>query len=129
MVKEIKIIGKVLSGKGGGRSFLKLPWVKQQITAKLLFTPYLGTLNIQISSDSTGKRKLLEKVASMMVYPAEGYSTGKIFKATIDTVKCGIVIPEVVGYPQNLIEIIAPVNLREKLQLSDGDEIIVTVIL
>lgn len=129
MVKEIKLNGKVFSGKGGGKSFLKLPWVKKQIIAKLGFTPYLGTLNIQISSDSAGKRKMLEKLASMMVYPAEGYSTGKIFKATIDTVKCGIVIPEVVDYPQNLIEIIAPVNLREKLQLADGYEITITVLL
>lgn len=129
MLKELKLNGKVFSGKGGGKNFLKLPWVKQQITAKLLFTPYLGTLNIQISSDSTDKRKLLENVASMMVYPAEGYSTGKIFKATIDTVECGIVIPEIAGYPQDLIEIIAPVNLREKLQLADGDEITVKVLL
>ena len=128
-MKEIKINGKVFSGKGGGKNFLKLPWVKQQITTKLRFTPFLGTLNIQISRDSAGKRKLLENVPSMMVYPAEGYFKGKIFKATIGTVECGIVIPEVVGYPKDYIEIIAPVNLREKLQLSDGDEITVTVLL
>ncbi|MBC7129766.1 DUF120 domain-containing protein, partial [Candidatus Bathyarchaeota archaeon] len=36
-------------------------------------------------------------------------------------VKCAIIIPEVDGYPGNVMEIIAPVNLREKLGLKDGD--------
>jgi len=126
-VKEIKLSGKVFSGKGGGKKFLQLPWVNQQITAKLSFTPYLGTLNIQLSSDSTPKRKLLENVGSLMVYPAEGYCNGKLFKASIGTVECSIVIPDVAGYPNDILEVIAPVNLRDKLQLADGDEITVTV--
>ena len=126
-MEKMKLSGKVFSGKGGGKKFLQLPWVKQQITAKLSFTPYLGTLNIQLSIDSASKRKLLENVASLMVHPAEGYCNGKLFKAAIGTVECGIVIPEVAGYPHATLEVIAPVNLREKLQLTDGDEIAVTV--
>ena len=126
-MEKIKLSGKIFSGKGGGKKLIQLPWVKQQITAKLSFTPYLGTLNIQLSSDSAAKRKLLENVASLMVYPAEGYCNGKLFKAAIGTVECGIVIPDVAGYPHDILEVIAPVNLREKLQLADGDEITVTV--
>ena len=126
-MKEIELSGKVFSGKGRGKKFLKLPWVKQQITAKLGFTPYLGTLNIQVSSDSAAKRKLLENVESMLVYPVEGYCTGKLFRAAIGPVECGIVVPGVLGYPNDILEVIAPVNLREKLQLADGDEITVKV--
>ncbi len=126
-MEKIKLDGKIFSGKGGGRKFLKLPWVKQQITAKLGFTPYTGTLNLQLSDKSAAKRKLLDTTAAMTVYPAEGYCRGKLFKASIGTVECGVVIPEVAGYPHDIIEVIAPMNLREMLKLADGDEITVTL--
>jgi riboflavin kinase len=126
-VKKIKLSGKVFSGRGNGEKFLKLPWIKQQIKEKLGFTPYPGTLNIRLTEESTKRRKLLEKTASMKICPAEGYCNGKIFKASIGALECAIVIPEVAGYPENLLEIIAPVNLREKFQLADDDEITVTV--
>lgn len=128
-MEEIKLCGKVFSGKGGGKKFLQLPWVKQQISENLSFTPYLGTLNIKLSSDSAVKRELLENIAAMRVLPAKGYCEGKLFKATIGTVECGIVIPEVEGYPHDLLEVLASENLREKLQLVDGDEMTITVLL
>lgn len=126
-MEKIKFSGKVFSGKGGGKKFLELQWVKRQINAILGFTPYAGTLNIRLSDESVTRRKLLGKAASMTVYPAEGYRNGKLFKASIGTLECAIVIPEVAGYPENVLEIIAPVNLREKFQLADGDDITVTV--
>jgi riboflavin kinase len=128
-VEKIKLSGKIFSGKGGGKKFLQLQWVKQQITAKLGFTPYTGTLNLQLSDKSAANRTLLDTTAAMTVYPAEGYCNGKLFKASIGTVKCGIVIPQVAGYPHDILEIIAPVNLRETLKLADGDEITVAVTL
>jgi len=128
-VEKIKLNGKIFSGSGGGRKFLTLPWVKQQITAKLGFIPYTGTLNLQLSDKSAAKRKLLDTATAITVYPAEGYCKGKLFKAAIGTVECGVVIPEVAGYPPDILEVIAPVNLREQLKLADGDEITVTVTL
>jgi riboflavin kinase len=126
-LKKIKLSGKVFSGQGEGEKFLELPWVKRQVKEKLGFIPYHGTLNVRLSEESAKRRKLLEKVASMKVCPAEGYCSGKIFKAFVGMLECAIVIPEVAGYPRDVLEIIAPANLREKLQLADGDKITVTV--
>ncbi len=126
-MEKIEFNGKVFSGKGGGKRFLDLQWVKRQINAVLGFTPYAGTLNMRLSDESVAHRKLLEKAASMTVYPADGYSSGKLFKASIGMLECAIVIPEVVGYPPDVLEVIAPVNLRDQLQLADGDEVTVTV--
>ena len=126
-MKKIKLSGKVFSGRGEGEKFLELPWVKRQVKEKLGFIPYHGTLNIMLSEKSAKRRKLLEKAASMKVCPAEGYCSGKIFKAFVGMLECAIVIPEVAGYPRDVLEIIAPANLREKLQLADGDKITVTV--
>jgi len=38
-----------------------------------------------------------------------------------------VVVPDIPGYPHNLLEILAPVNLRETLGLKDEVEIEVTV--
>jgi riboflavin kinase len=126
-LKKIKLSGKVFSGRGEGEKFLELPWVKRQVKEKLGFIPYHGTLNVRLSEESAKRRKLLEKATSMKVCPAEGYCSGKIFKAFVGMLECAIVIPEVAGYPRDVLEIIAPANLREKLQLADGDKITVTV--
>jgi riboflavin kinase len=119
--------GTVFSGGGEGKRFVDLPWVKRQIREKLGFIPYSGTLNLRLSEKSVKRRKLLEKAHSVKVYPAEGYNSGVLIKASIGTLDCAIVVPEMAGYPKNVLEIIAPVNLREKLQLEEGSEVTVTV--
>jgi len=126
-LKRIKLSGTVFSGGGEGRKFLELPWVKRQITEKLGFVPYSGTLNVKLSEESAKRRKLLEKAPSVKICPADGYCNGLLFKALIGTWACAIVVPEVAGYPKDLLEIIASVNLRETLQLEDGSEVTVTV--
>jgi riboflavin kinase len=126
-LKRIKLNGTVFSGGGAGKKFLDLPWVKQQIEKKLGFAPYSGTMNVLLSEESAKRRKLLEKVHSTKICPANGYCNGALFKAFIGTLECAIVIPEVAGYPKDVLEIIASVNLRETLQLEDGSEVKITV--
>jgi riboflavin kinase len=124
---KIALNGTVSHGGGEGKKFLELPWVKRQIHEKLGFTPYPGTLNVKLSQESAEHKKLLEKAHSFEVCPAEGYCRGMLIRASIGTLECAVVVPEVAGYPANLLEIIAALNLRETLQLEDGDEVTVTV--
>jgi riboflavin kinase len=126
LLKKIEFSGTVISGDGDGEKFMELPWVKRQITEKLGFTPYPGTLNVKLTEESAKQRKLVEKTPSAKVLPAEGYSEGLLFKAFIGIVQCAIVIPQVAGYPNDLLEVIASVYLREALQLEDGCEVTVT---
>jgi riboflavin kinase len=126
-LKIIELNGTVLSGVGGGKKFLELPYVKQKIKEKLGFAPYAGTLNVKLTKESAKRIKLLEKTRTIKICPAEGYCTGALFKAFIGILECAIVVPEVEGYPNDLLEIIAPVNLRKMLQLEDGSEVTVTV--
>ncbi len=128
-MKRIELSGTVFSSRGEGKKFLELPWVKRQIEQKLGFTPYSGTLNVMLSEESVKRKKLLEKAQSIKVCPADGYCSGTLIKAFIGKLECAIVVPEVAGYPKEILEIIAPVNLRETLQLEDGGEVTVTVIL
>jgi riboflavin kinase len=128
-VKKLNFDGKVFSGRGSGEKFLRLPWVQTQIKEKVGFNPFLGTLNIKLSEGSTKLRRALEEKPFSRIYPAEGYKSGMLFKASIDDSECAVVIPEVEGYPTNILEIIAPVNLRTAFKIRDGDEITVSVCL
>ena len=59
-MKRIKLDGKVFSGRGEGKKFIELPWVKRQIIKKLGFKPYLGTLDVKLTEKSAKKRKILD---------------------------------------------------------------------
>jgi len=127
---KITIRGKVCGGKGEGSFFVSKPWVMKQVKKKLGFKPYLGTLNIQLLSEYKEIVKILENHNGIEIIPKEGFCPGKCFKAAVSgRIKGAVVIPRVPSYPKDMLEIIAPVNLRETLGLKDGDEIEITVLL
>jgi riboflavin kinase len=122
--------GKVFSGKGEGTEFLNLPWVRKQIEEKLGFIPYEGTLNVKLHKDSVNLRRMLTSASGIEILPQPGFCHGRLFKACLmGTVVCAVVVPGVSGYPEDVIELVASVNLREKLQLLDGDLVNVKIML
>jgi len=109
---------------------MKLPWVKKQIREKLGFVPHAGTLDVRITEKSVKLKRVLAEGPGMDILPTAGFCSGKCFKASFKTeLKCALVIPEVAGYPEDLIEIIGPENLRKKFHLLDGDPVQVNVML
>lgn len=129
-LQKLRVSGKVSSGKGEGERFIKLPWVSEQIAKKIGFFPYPGTLNIKLKGKSCIKSQLLKAAKAVEISPVAGFCRGKCFKAYLaGNVECAIVIPEIADYPEDLLEIIAPINLRERLSLKNGDTITVEIIL
>jgi len=124
---KIVFEGTVFSGTGNGKKFICLPWVKQQIEEKLGFSPYSGTLNIRLNKESAKKKILLEKAEGIEVEPQVGYCPGVLFKACIGALECAVVVPKVPNYPSDVLEVIAPVCLRERLKLVDGSLVTVSV--
>jgi len=124
---KIVFKGTVFSGTGNGKKFICLPRVKQQIEEKLGFTPYSGTLNIHLTKEGVEKKILLENAKGIEVEPQVGYFPGVLFKACIGTLECAVVIPKVPNYPSDVLEVIAPVCLREHLKLVDGSLVTVVV--
>lgn len=112
--------GRVSSGLGEGKYYMHLSWVRKQIFKIFGFHPYPGTLNLRIL-DVTSLR-LLDHSKGFQIQPIEGYSMGRCFKALImDRVWGAVVRPNIQNYPEDLLEVIAPINLRNQLNLRDGD--------
>lgn len=127
---RIKIRGFIASGEGVGKNFVKLEWAERQFQEKLGFKPYPGTLNLILDGEEVEKREMLDKIKGISITPRKGYCKAKCFKAKIEglnEVKAAIVLPSVQNYPKNLIEIISPENLREKLDLKDGKSLEIIV--
>ncbi len=128
-MKTLIFKGTVVSGQGSGKKFLSLPWVLSQVEAKLGYTPFLGTLNLRLDSCSAARKKQLAKAKTENICPAEGYCVGLLVAARISGWECAVVLPQVKSYPEDMLEVIAPINLREQLQLKDGDSAKVSVTL
>jgi riboflavin kinase len=119
--------GKVVSGEGNGKKYIQLPWVRYQFERKLGYVPFFGTLNIKLNKKSAWNKIELEPSKAYSIFPVEGYCVGLFFPANICGLECAILLPQVEGYSKYLLEVIAPLCLREALNLQDGDAVSVTV--
>lgn len=126
-MKKTNLEGAVFTGEGNGKRYLALPWVNQQLKEKLGYSPYLGTLNLKLTPENIKRKKKLLKAEPSIICPPEGYCVGLLFKASIKDVECAVVVPQMENYPDDVLEIIAHANLRDKLKLKDGYVVNVSV--
>lgn len=131
----VMLRGIVVKGLGEGRYYLLLNGYVNQIEKKLGFKPYPGTLNLKLKTiDDIVKKAELLKTPGIII---EGFSNGlrtygrvKAFKAKINNIEnVAVILPERTSHGLDILEIIAPFNIRKKLNLKNGDEITVTVYL
>ncbi len=117
----MEIIGFVQGGLGQGRSFTQIDWVREQVRTKVGFDPFPGTLNVRISNAVA--LEVWRRRPGVSIDPgAPGYCPARCYRVRVGgSVDAAWVIPEVPGYPGDLVEIMAPVSLRETLKLRTGD--------
>ncbi|MBI5393360.1 DUF120 domain-containing protein [Candidatus Woesearchaeota archaeon] len=122
-----KLEGTVKAGLGEGKFYMQLKQYKEAIEQKFQFTPYPGTLNLQV--DSFSRKEFLSKKKMVKI---EGFTTaertyGGIFcypvniKKQKKIVAGALIIPERTNHPDNVAELIAPVYLRNILSIKTDD--------
>jgi riboflavin kinase len=127
ILQTITFNGVAYTGQGCGNFFVEMPWVKRQLTKIMGFEPYLGTLNLRLNPESVKQRTRLTPQNGALVKPENGYLPGYLYKAKIFNQDCYVVVPDVPTYPKDLLEIIAPDNLRNQFNVKDGDTVTITV--
>lgn len=127
---RLYLTGTVFSGMGEGRYYTTLEKYVEQFKEKLGFIPVPGTLNIEVNPLELSKLHLLRSYKGIFVesFSTKNRSFGAVtcYPARVKDVNCAVIQPRRTHY-SNVLEIIAPVNLRETLGLSDGDVIEVAV--
>lgn len=113
--------GRVVSGLGQSQYFLSQDEYQRQFLELLGFVPAAGTLNV-----------LLDGPLPIDAPPIQirGFSKGeksfggcRCYKVKLNGIDAAALRPERSSHPPEMIEIIAPVNLRRALDLKDGDEV------
>lgn len=130
-IERIELRGNVITGLGEGQYYIGQKGYVAQFEDKLNFVPFPGTLNVRLNDLSSAKREKMDVVHSI---PLSGFKNGqrtfgggKCYPVRIGDIRGAIVVPERSHYPDDLLEIIAPVNLRQTLGLKDGDEVTIVV--
>lgn len=130
MQKHIKLTGRVISGARRAAGFTQLDWVQDQCLEKLSFKPYPGTLNVEVTAESFPALEALEKRASAALIPPDpAFCAAKVFPVSAGAISGALVLPaeNVRIHEKQVIEVMAPVNLRDALHLKDGDPITLVI--
>ena len=130
LTDKVHFKGKVISGMGEGRYYTEQKGYVNQFNEKLGFIPYPGTLNVEIKYIERNKLRLLKSYTAITIdeFKTENRSFGSVacFRANISGIDGAIVLPLRSHY-SNILELISPHFLREKLNLKDGDEVEIVI--
>ena len=99
---------------------------QEAFDGKLGFRPYPGTLNLKTEADEREEFEADSKTIEIReVYDEEGerLSNVDVTPCKIEGVECGLLQLEFTDHPKSIAEVIAPIELREKFDLNDGNKI------
>lgn len=126
MDNSLMISGKVFSGASKADFFTQLPWVREQCREKFGFTPFPGTLNLEIESNDLVRLEAISgKEWKDFVPPDENFCSSRVLPVWIGPVKGVLIRPEnhVAIHGRHVMEILSPVRLRDVFSLADGDRV------
>ena len=127
-----RITGVIFSDLGQASSFMALDWVQDLLNQRLGYHPFPATLNIRPKGDEDAqvwRRVQSDHAATPLTPESDGHCSAKLYRVEIyaaaNGVKVGgaILLPEVKDYPQDKIEIVAPMRLKDHFQVHDGDQL------
>jgi riboflavin kinase len=133
LAESSKIImkGRVVPGMLDGAYYIEKGY-GGKIKSLLGFKPYAGTLNIRLKTmDDMGYKEQMTTMKGSEIPGFEGggrtFGALKCFPCRINGVWGAVVIPERSHYGSDTLEVISRHNLRKKLNLKDGDDVNVEV--
>ena len=129
----LTVEGHVTSGMHEGRGFISKDGYLHQFVNRLGYEPFYGTLNIEVNGEDGPDRSMLEEYEPTLI---EEWSDGErtygavlCYPAVIsdrdgdETEPCHIIVPKRTDHDREVLEVIAPKELRTTLDVSDGDAV------
>ena len=127
--------GIVVSGMGEGAYYMALEGYRKQFKEKLGFEPYPGTLNVKLVDQIfMNARRDIGKYPSVFINgfsdDTRTYGWVKCYKAEINKGainNAAALVLERTHYDDSMLELIAPISLKESIGIHNGDKISVKV--
>jgi riboflavin kinase len=129
---DLILEGVVFTGLGEGAYYMSQPEYIRQFQERLGFKPYPGTLNLRLIGGSIPERRKLERLTPIIVDGFTGldrsFGPVKCYRASLDgSEPCVVVTALRTHYGEDVLEVIAPQRLRERLGLKDGSTVTLRV--
>ncbi len=132
---SVTLEGVLFAGLGEGAYYITRNGYRRQFIEKLGFDPYPGTLNLKLTTEYDMKTR-----SELQTYPAieiEGfrdesrtYGPVKCYPTVINNkVKGAVIFALRSHYNSSVLEVIAPICLRKKLKVKDGNKVKVEVLI
>ncbi len=129
---EIIIEGRIVTGLGEGAYYVDVYSAK--LKAALGFKPHLGTLNVKVVDEES--RKAVEIMKNTPPLVLTGFShKGRTFGDVIcyrvkinNKVEGAVVIAQRTHHSENILEVVAPLNIRDHLKLDEDSNVTLKVI-
>jgi len=124
-INKTSITGIMQKGIGEGAYYVSQNQYQQQFKQKLGFIAFPGTLNLRINKEELAQLLAQKEHIKINSFTTKTRSFGALtcYKIKIAHIEAAIVKPERARHPEDTVEIIAPVNLRDSLKLKDNDKI------
>ena len=108
---------------------MALDWVQKALQKALGFSPYPATLNLRLESEkemNVWREVKIQLEGVDIPSPDSSFCPARCFPVKIEGRHAGaVLLPGVEGYPGDKIEVIAPIRLKDELQVRDGDRVTV----
>ena len=125
--------GRVFSGSGRGAYYVGHPGYVKRFKKLLGYAPFPGTLNVRLDSeeDIRQRRRLRLRGEGLRIeefhVAGERFSAVNCFKGRLEEQAVALLIVAITEYDDSVLELVSPVNLREKLRLKDGSAVAPTI--
>lgn len=131
----LQLDGKVVSGMGEGAYYVSLGGYRSQFVEKLGYEPFAGTLNLKLLNQSSIRmRSLIDNYPSKFVRgfsdSTRSYGWVKCYPAILNEGaldRAAVIILERTHYDNSMLEVIAPVCIKDSLGIKNGDVVNVLV--
>jgi riboflavin kinase len=129
---EIVIRGQIVTGLGEGAYYIDIYSTK--LRNALGFKPHLGTLNVKVTDDDSRKAVSRMKNSPPLVLPGfrhKGRTFGDVICYRVkvnDELEGAVVIAQRTHHSEDILEVVAPVDIRQTLKLTDDDNIKLTLV-
>ncbi|MBM4264485.1 MAG: DUF120 domain-containing protein [Deltaproteobacteria bacterium] len=130
---NLKLTGTVFSDLGRASVFMALDWVQQALLQTLGYAPFPATLNLRprTEDDALIWQRAQKEITGVELPTEAGACSAQIFLVDITrpvlmgnrSVRGAILLPAVSDYPADKIEVVAPVRLKDKFRVNDGDQL------
>ena len=117
------IEGRLLRGLGQAAGFTQIEWVRRQLVDLAGIDPHPGTVNLALGDEVNRTRwRRWRDLPGHAMEPADAaFCSARCYPVRIEgRVPAAVLLPEIAGYPEDKLEIVAALPLRRHLSLDEG---------